>query len=275
MPQNTKSPFSGLYAPIPDVDAYLKRINYQKPPEVSLTCLTELMACHLSEVPFENLDIFHVHQEPALDTEALFRKIVLERRGGYCFEINGLFQRLLTALGFFCWSSTARIVLGRSDLPPHAHQIILVELNGCRYFCDVGYGGPVPASPVEVTYEKTVTCSVGHRYRFSLDGMDTTLFLERGREFIPMLVFSEVPSDPVDFVPLNTYCSHSPMEPFLHKQMVWCRTSTGRRSIDGDILRIEQSGSVTETPLISDEALIKVLQEHFGIRYDGPLRNWH
>lgn len=170
MHQDTQSPFSGLYAPIPDTAAYLKRIGYTGTPAVSLDCLAALMTCHLAAVPFENLDVFHGHLEPALDTAALFRKIVQEGRGGYCFEINGLFQRLLSALGFSCWSATARIALGHDYRTPPAHQVILVELEGRRYFCDVGYGGPVPASPVEVTYDKVVTCSAGRRYRFAQEG---------------------------------------------------------------------------------------------------------
>ena len=271
----TPSPFSGLYEPIPDPAAYLERIGFQGAPTVSLACLTELMACHLREVPFENLDVFHGHQEPALDTPSLFRKIVLEHRGGYCFEINGLFQRLLSALGFSCWSATARIALGHDYRTPPAHQVVLVELEGRRYFCDVGYGGPVPASPVEIRFEGTVTCSAGRRYRFAQEGAEILLFLERGGDFLPMLVFSDTPSDPVDFIPLNTFCSHSPTEPFLHKQMVWCRTATGRRAIDGDLLRLEQDGAVTETRLETEEALSQALETHFGIRYPHPLRDWH
>lgn len=275
MHQDTQSPFSGLYAPIPDTAAYLKRIGYTGTPAVSLDCLAELMTCHLAAVPFENLDVFHGHLEPALDTAALFRKIVQEGRGGYCFEINGLFQRLLSALGFSCWSATARIALGHDYRTPPAHQVILVELEGRRYFCDVGYGGPVPASPVEVTYDEVVTCSAGRRYRFAQEGAEIILFLERGGAFIPMLAFSQTPSDPVDFVPLNTFCSHSPTEPFRHKQMVWCRTATGRCAIDGDLLRLEQEGDVTETPLTTEEELRQALEEHFGIHYPHPLRDWH
>ncbi len=275
MNHNIQSPFSGLYDPISNVDAYLKRIGYEGTPEVSLSCLSELMTCHLRNVPFENLDVFHGHQEPALDTESLFRKIVLEGRGGYCFEINAMFQRLLAALGFSCWSSTARIALGHSYPTPPCHQVVLIELDGRRYFCDVGFGGPVPVSPIEITYEQMVSCSIGHRYRFSPDGTNTVLFLERSGEFVPMIVFSETPSDPVDFVPLNTFCSHSLTEPFLHKQMIWRRTPAGRCAIDGDLFRIEQDGITTETRLESDETLLRTLWEHFGIRYPGSLRNWH
>ncbi len=275
MHHSNQSPFSDLYAPIPDTEAYLRRIGFTGTAEVSLACLTELMTCHLRSVSFENPDVFHGHQEPALGTDALFQKIVRERRGGYCFELNAMFQRLLAALGFTCWSSAARIALGHDYLTPQAHQIVLVDFDERLYFCDVGYGGSVPASPVEIRYEETIQCSAGRRYWFSLSGTATTLFLERDGTFLPMLVFSELPNDPVDFVPLNTYCSHSPLEPFLHRQMVWCRTAAGRRSIDRDLLRIEQNGVVTETRLASDEALAEALQEHFGICYPHPLRNWH
>lgn len=104
------SPFEKLYEPIKNTAAYLERIGYKDAPEVSLVCLKKLVLGQLHNIPFEDLDVFHGHKEPSLDTDALFEKIVVNKRGGYCFELNGLFARLLTTLGFACRSHMARVV---------------------------------------------------------------------------------------------------------------------------------------------------------------------
>ena len=92
MTDERKSPFEKLYAPIPDTDAYLSRIGFDGKAEPTFDCLKKLMSCHLAAVPFENLDVYHGGIEPSLETDAMFEKIVTNRRGGYCFELNGLFS---------------------------------------------------------------------------------------------------------------------------------------------------------------------------------------
>src|ERR1044071_5671872 len=82
-----------------DSDAYLKRINYHGSVAPSAETLRQLQVAHLLTVPFENLSI-HSQQPIVLQDEALFTKIVERRRGGFCYECNGLFAALLRALGF-------------------------------------------------------------------------------------------------------------------------------------------------------------------------------
>ena len=140
MSEKMQSPFEKIYAPLPDVGAYLERIGYRGEVSSNLETLGKLMQCHLAAVPFENLDVFHGHLEPSLETERMFAKIVLNRRGGYCFELNGLFSKLLEAIGFSVSCTFARILFGRSFVPPKAHRVIIVEIQGEKYFCDIGFG---------------------------------------------------------------------------------------------------------------------------------------
>lgn len=269
------SPFAKLYEPIKNTALYFERIGYKDTPEVSLECLKKLVLGQLHHIPFEDLDVFHGHKEPSLDTDALFEKIIINKRGGYCFELNGLFAKLLTAVGFSCRSHIARVVWHYPHLTPPSHQVNIVTLDDQDYFCDVGFGGPIPYCPLPISFEEEQVCSVtGRKYRFSKEGDWVTVSVWFEGAFQPMLMFLDTPCDPVDFVPLNCFCAHSPIEPFLHKQMVWLAHPDGRRSIDGNILKIEKDGQTTETALASDKELSDALLDYFGIVYKDVCGNW-
>ena len=124
-----------------DVPRYLTRIGFSGNPEVSLKCLAELMACHQLTVPFENLDVF-MKRKKVLKVEILFERIIEERRGGLCFELNGLFSWLLEELGF----SVRRV--SASYFNPKKkefhgmfnHMALVVTLGEQEYLTDVGWG---------------------------------------------------------------------------------------------------------------------------------------
>ena len=266
------NPFAGLYDPLPDQEAYLNRIGYTGKTAPTLDCLKALMTAHLRAVPFENLDVFHGRKEPALETKALFEKIVVNRRGGYCFELNGLFQKLLEDIGFSCTCHIGRIGHGQRFHYPISHRVTVVELAGERYFCDVGFGGPVPSEPAKIDLNKPFDSANGHRYVFTKSGIEITLSVEETPGLSPVLSFVEAPADPVDFLSLNAFCAYSPIEPFIHKQMVWRNTENGRCTLDGNTLRLHENGSVTETQIHGEEALRKVFLERFDIVFSGPLK---
>ncbi len=274
MGSSGKMPFSKLYEPIADVKGYLARIGYEGEVEVSKEGLSELMRCQLAAVPFENLDIFHGHREPSLETEALFGKIVTERRGGYCFELNGLFYKLLETLGFCCYCAAARIVLGREYRTPTAHRIIIVSLEGKRYFCDVGFGGPTPTVPILLEEGVVSASPSGYCHRFIKNGAETILEVELDGKFTPMMIFEEKACDEIDFIPFNAFCAFSEYEPFIKKQMLWKNLSDGKCSIDGNVLRVKRSGEEWEEVLDSEEKLRSALMTWFGIEYKGELREW-
>ena len=266
------NPFAGIYGPLPDVKAYLKRIDYTGEIAPNLECLKELMTAQLRSVPFENLDVFHGRKEPSLEAVDLFEKIVKNCRGGYCFELNGLFQKLLEAIGFSCFSHVGRIGHGQPFKYPISHRVTVVELAGERWFCDVGFGGPVPSEPAKIVLNQPFDSANGHRYEFTQNGIEITLSMEENGAFLPVLSFVETPADPVDFLALNAFCAHSPIEPFIHKQMVWRNTETGRVTLDGNTLRIHENDTVREEVIETEPALRKALQDYFGIVYPDALR---
>lgn len=274
--QTTQSPYEGLYEPLNPAQAraYLDRIRFKGTPEPTLDCLTRLIDCQLHAVPFENLDVFHGHREPSLNTADLFQKIVTNRRGGYCFELNGLFWRLLEAVGFRCWTVLVRIVLGRDYLTPFSHRSVIVELGEKRYLCDVGFGASTPVAPLEMADAPAVQTAGRRRYQFTRQSDWTTLNVEQEDGLRPMLLFREEPSDPVDFIAPNANCALPSRSRFRESQVVTCLLGDGRGSINGAVLRVERNGALTERVLDTEQALRDALRTEFGLEYEGPLRDW-
>lgn len=132
-----------------NVGAYLERVNYTGSLEPTLGTLRALHRAHLLTIPYENLDI-HLHRTLPLDEHYFFDKLVTQRRGGWCFEMNGLFAWALRELGFGvtllgAWVDRA---VGK-PLPKPDHLALLVEADGL-HLADVGFGDgllePVPLS---------------------------------------------------------------------------------------------------------------------------------
>ena len=122
-----------------DIDAYLDRINYHGSRAVNSETLRELQVAHLLAVPFENLSI-HAHEPIVLDDEALFTKIVTKRRGGFCYEANGLFAALLRELGFDVVMLSAGVANAEGGFgPDFDHMALMVTLDE-RWLVDVGFG---------------------------------------------------------------------------------------------------------------------------------------
>src|ERR1051325_3885187 len=122
-----------------DVEAYLRRINYHGPTNPSPTTLRALHVAHLRSVPFENLSI-QAAEPIVLNDEALFEKIVGRRRGGFCYEANGLFAALLRALGFKVSMLSAGVADAEGVFgPPFDHMALMVSLER-RWLLDVGFG---------------------------------------------------------------------------------------------------------------------------------------
>src|SRR3982750_4635329 len=111
--------------------AYFERIGYRGPDRPDLALLSALTDAHTRSIPFENLDVL-LGRPISLAREALFQKLVVDRRGGYCFEQNGLFLEVLRELGFQVTPISARVRLQhpRDYIPPRTHVFLRVELGG-------------------------------------------------------------------------------------------------------------------------------------------------
>src|SRR5829696_2117836 len=121
-----------------NIEAYLKRINYNGPLEPTAETLRALQVAHLLSVPFENLSI-HAGEPIVLDEETLFTKIVGTRRGGFCYECNGLFAGLLRALGFEVAMLAAGVARPDGTFGPEFDHMTLIVTLEDRWLVDVGF----------------------------------------------------------------------------------------------------------------------------------------
>ncbi|WKY43255.1 arylamine N-acetyltransferase [Eubacteriaceae bacterium ES2] len=122
------------------LQAYLKRIKFEEKPEVSVDVLRKLHTNHVLAIPFENLTVYQ-NEPVSLDLDDLFNKVVINNRGGYCFELNGLFASLLEEIGFEVDYHLARVYRDGYAESGKTHRVNTVSLEGKRYLCDVGFGG--------------------------------------------------------------------------------------------------------------------------------------
>lgn len=122
-----------------DLDAYCTRLRYTGSRDVLAVTLKGLHHAFVHNVPFENLDI-HLGKRPSLDRADLFTKIVANKRGGYCYEVNSFFALALLAFGFQVKGLLARVLYGFSDIRPRSHQALLVTVEDEPWLADVGFG---------------------------------------------------------------------------------------------------------------------------------------
>lgn len=247
---------------------YLSRIEHRGEIHTDLSCLTQLMEEHLKAVPFENLEVFDEGKVPSLETEDIYKKIVLHKRGGYCFELNKLFYELLKGLGFQAVPVGVRILWKKSKLPPMLHRATLVTFEDGLYYCDIGYGGPGPKYPVRL--EDGIHKEKNGEFRVNMKPADTDGEILIGRkkdnEYLPILRFSPEPVLEEDFELMNFYCAKAPDVLFTQKRVVSISTDSGSVALTGDTLTIQRAdGTIeTRTPCSVDETK-EWMRKYFGI----------
>lgn len=260
---------------MPEVEKYLERIGFEGPREVSLECLNRILVAHHRSVPFENIDVCDLDRPLDLSPDALFRKIVLEHRGGYCFELNGAFLYLLKALGFEVTPCYCRSIRNGA-LGGISHRGVLVYLDGKTYFTDVGYGNIMSPKAIlmedghvtvcgEVSF--TVEKYAGSWYEIIGDSpyrINARGELERIRK--TDLVVSTELAVCADFDMFNERFQ-GPLSGFRKKR--WCiiQTPTGQKSITGSTYFVIDGGVLTKTPITSGEMRRELMDSQFGLRF--------
>ena len=252
--------FKDVYAPLPDAGAYLRRIGIMEENVLpTKENLDRIILSHVTHVPFENLDEYEDKACPELGVTALYDKIVTRHRGGYCFELNGALYALLKALGYEAYCVACRIRYGHDLIMPLSHRATIVTIDGERYFCDVGFGGP--SARCAVPYDGTADGG----FYIARSGLDAQLRrkTDTGDELI--MTYTDYPFDPVDFIPLNYHVAVGPGSSFQMMPMINLSTENGSRTINGDVFRSHENGQTTELKLENDVLFKKVLRDEFGI----------
>lgn len=208
---------------------YLQRLGYDAPPAPTLQTLQALQLRHVCTFAFESLSTL-MHVPVPIDLPSVEQKVLLEGRGGYCYELNQMFLALLQELGFDARGITGRVVMGG---PPEAHtarthRLSLVTLEGVRYISDVGFGGMVPSSPLQLDTD-TVQATAHEPYRLTFDGQGSyTLWAQVAGEWRGLYVFDLQVQAAIDYEIGNWYVSTHPDSPFVGQLKV-ARLAPGKR----------------------------------------------
>lgn len=252
-----------------DLQHYLARIGFSGTPRHDETTLRLLHALHPQHIPFENLDSWQA-RPVVLQPDAVFRKLVHAGRGGYCFEHNQLFQRVLQALGFTVQGLSARVLwmLPADVVLPRTHMALLVTLDDTRWIADVGFGGLTITAPLTLQTGK-LQQTPHEVFRVQEERGYYTVEARLRDEWQALYRVSLDPCLPPDYETANWYVSTHPDSRFV-KQLIASRPDAGGRHalLDRRYTHhlLQQPSVVTE--LATPEELREVLQRHFHLRID-------
>jgi N-hydroxyarylamine O-acetyltransferase len=258
-----------------DVAAYLKRITYNGSTTPTLETLQGLHRAHLRAVPFENLDI-HLGRAIVLDPTGFYRKIVEERRGGFCYEMNGLFAALLQNLSFQVTLLSAGV--GRKDGsfgPEFDHLALLVELDQ-PYLVDVGFGDGF-REPLRLELEVEQVQN-GRAYRFIQAAQRWTLQEQTPEKLWEnQYSFSFQPRQLADFAGMCQFHQTSPDSSFPRRPVCVITTPTGKVQLIQNQLAIQNGTERQERVLAGPAEYISAGQQYFGLelaRYRPWIAEW-
>ena len=246
-----------------DITAYLERINYPGSRTPSAETLRNLQVAHLLSVPFENLSI-HVHEAIVLNDEALFDKIVERRRGGFCYECNGLFAALLRALGFDVSMLSAEVArAGGGFSQPFDHMTLMVKLEE-TWLVDVGFGD----SFLEPLNMDNSTEQIQGPESFRIVAEDQYLVVQRQyeHEWKKEYRFTLQPYKYADFEEMCRYHQTSPQSHFTQKRICSLATSDGRITLSDMRFIVTSDGVREERTLTDQEEYDEILLKQFGIK---------
>lgn len=250
-----------------DIDAYLARVGLRHVPAPDEAGLRALQEAQFFSIPFENFDI-QLGRGIRLDPAHLVRKLVQQRRGGYCFELNGLMLLVLRRIGFSARPLLARVHL---DASPSArtHQANLVEIDGRSWIIDVGFGAGGLRSPMPLEMGR-IENGPGWAFRFEArEPWGIFMQTREGEAWKDSYSFDLSHVTDADLELGNHYTSTSPKSHFVTQRVASAPREHGRVSIrDFTLTRLDGDTKTTQE-IPSGPAYLEALSMHFGIELDA------
>ena len=249
-----------------NIQKYLKRIQLDHAPLPSLEALKKLQQQHLYHIPFENLDI-HYDRPIKLDLQRIYEKVILKKRGGFCYELNGLFYELLSFLGFELFRISARVYSqGKKNYSPEfSHLALVVNIEDQAYLADVGFGR-FSMAPLKLALDEH---QKNHQGEFKIDLFENKYLRVNRLEnqtWIPEYIFEKIPRNFGDYQGMCHYFQTDPESHFRKKKMITKPTEKGRITLTSDELKITKAGNSKEIPILDETHFDQALWEHFQIK---------
>lgn len=240
---------------------YLSRIGYEGEVGSDVATLTQLMQNQLRSIPFENTEV-QAGRIPSLTPEDIYTKVLTNRRGGYCYEINGIFAMALTAIGFE-WHFAGARPMTYAVRRPKTHMVLIVRVEGRDYLCDTGFGGYALRAPMEIVEGETV--QDGDRFRLELiDGEYVVSSLVQD-EWQRQYGFALQSQEWIEFSLANYFNATHPDTIFTQKKLAIMQTPNGRKILVDNELKLIEDGILEKLEVDYESALKK----HFGLELFG------
>ncbi len=252
-----------------DLTGYFARVGYVGPAEPTLDVLQDLTAAHTRSIPFENLDPLMGRPVDDLSPQALTDKLVHRRRGGYCYEQNGLMGYVLAEIGFRVRRLAGRVVWMRppdAPTPAQTHTVLAVTFPGSAgaYLVDVGFGGQTPTSPLRME-TGTVQKTTHEPYRLQDRGDGLVLQATVRDEWQPLYEFCTRTAPEIDLRVGSWYVSTNPSSMFVTSLMAALVVDEGRVNLAGRDLTIHRADGSEKIRLADAAAVVDLLGDRFGV----------
>lgn len=244
---------------------YLKRIKYKGELRPNLKVLKALQKAHLLNVPFENLDI-HYHNPIELNINSIYKKIVLNNRGGFCYELNGLFYELLLSLKFKAKRISARVYDKENGYSPEFdHFALVVEIGDSEFLVDVGFGEFI-FEPLKLELNVIQKDPTGD---YIIDKYDDEYFRVNkiiNDQLVPEYIFKKTEREFFDFKERCLYHQTNKNSHFKRKRLISIPTKKGRITISGNTLKVKEKDFIKERTLNDETEFYNELSNLFNVR---------
>lgn len=248
------------------LDAYCARIGYTGPRTADFAVLCAVVEKQADAIAFEAIDVL-LGRGIDIAPAAVDRKLLHNRRGGYCYEHNGLLRRVLEAMGFQVEGLLARVNWGGApDAPLRApsHQALRVFCDNGWWLVDAGFGNCTPTAPLRWDSDDSQPTPHG-AFRLAQAGQDRQLYALINQEWRP--VYRVVPGTygPGDYEPANWYSATHPSSLFRNRLLVTRTSPDARYVLIGASLTVRAKGMAADQRLLDEGGIERALHDLFGL----------
>jgi N-hydroxyarylamine O-acetyltransferase len=256
-----------------DLDAYCARIGYDGPRTPTLETLRALHELHPVSIVFEAIDVL-LDRGIDLAPAAVDAKLIRAGRGGYCYEQNLLFKRVLATIGFQVEGLVGRVHwMAPPGAPsrPRTHMALRVTVNGEPWLADVGFGGCVPTAPLRMD---NVGPQPTRHEAFRLVPFGDVLLMQAqlGERWTSLYELSEEPQLDVDYELPNWFTATHPSSLFRHRLLISCVTPDARTMLLGARLTVREAGGRVERRILDADQIEQALRGTFGLPVERAWR---
>lgn len=237
---------------------YLSRIGYEGEARADAATLIQLVQRQLRSIPFENTEV-QAGGIPSMVPEDIVDKVLVRKRGGYCYEINGVFAMALTAIGFEWYFAGARPMFYPARRPK-THMVVIVRADGRDYLCDTGFGGYALRAPMVI--EEGEAVQDGDRFRMEHSDGEYVLSSLVQNEWQRQYGFALLSQEWIEFSLANYFNATHPDTIFTQKKLAIMQTPKGRKILTDNELKLIEEGKLEKREV----EYARALREYFGLK---------